>query len=110
MFLESFYKSLDKEHGYHYRELRSRYDVYDVFRDEIISCHSLPEVKRCCNALLNAISHECTHTPPTHEHGMAYHVLDEAEKLKREWEDLLGIKLTDIPTLTSHTLPPFDKK
>ena len=109
LFLESFYKSLDKEHGYHDREFRLSNDMYYMFREEIFSCQSLPEVKRCCNAFLNAISHVCRHDP-THGYGMAHHVLDAAKELKREWEDILGIKLTDMLTLTSHTLPPFDKK
>ena len=84
--------------------------MYHMFYDEIDSCHSHPEVARCCNAFLNAISRVCSHVPPTHGHGRARYVLDEAEELKDEWEDILGIKLTDIPTLTSHTLSPFDKK
>ena len=96
MFLEFFYKSLDKEHGYHDRELHSSGDMIKMFCDEIDSCQSLPEVERCCNALLNAISCVCSHDPPTHGYVRAHHVLDEAKRLKREWEDILGIKLTDI--------------
>ena len=95
LFLESFYKSLDKEHGYHDRELHSPYDMYDMFRDEIVSCQSLPEVARCCNAFLNAVSRVYRHDP-THGYGMARHVLDTAKELKDEWEHILGIKLTDI--------------
>ena len=110
LFLEFFYKSLDKEHGYHYRELRSPDDMYDMFRDEIDSCQSLPEVERCCNAFLNAISRIYSHDPHTHGYGMVRYVLYKAERLKDKWEDTLGIKLTDIPTITSRTLPPFDKK
>ena len=109
LFLEFFYKSLDKEHGYHHRELDSHHDMYRMFRDEIKSCQSLPEIERCCNAFLNAIGRVCIHAP-THGHGVARYVLDEAKELKDKWEDILDIKLTDIPTLTSHTLPPFDKK
>ena len=78
-----------------------------MFHDEINSCQSLPEVERCCNAFLNALSHVCSHAPT---HGRAHRVLDRAKELKDEWEDILDIKLTDVPTLTSHTLPPFDKK
>ena len=66
-----------------------------MFRDEIDSCHSLPEVERCCNALLNALSHVCSHDP-LHGHGRAQIVLDAAKELKDKWEDTLGIKLTDI--------------
>ena len=110
LFLESFYKSLDKEHGYYYTELDSPHDMYYMFRDKIVSCQSLPKVARYCNAFLNAISRVYSHDPPTHGYGMACLVLDEAKELKDEWEHILGIKLTDIPTLTSHTLPPFDKK
>ena len=81
----------------------------NMFSDEIKSCHSHPEVVRCCNAFLNAVSRVCSRDP-THEYGMAYgHVLHHAKKLKDEWEGILGIKLT-VPTLTSHTLTPFDKK
>ena len=109
LFLKSFYESLDKEHGYHDRELDSHHDMMEMFNGEINSCHSLPEVERCCNAFLNAISHVCSHDP-TRGYGMAYHVLHYAKELKDKWEDLLGIKLTDVPTFTSHTLPPFDKK
>ena len=79
-----FYESLDKEHGYHLREFRSYYDMIDMFREKIVSCQSLPEVERCCNAFLNAISHTYSHTP------------HDAKKLKDEWEYILGIKLTDI--------------
>ena len=80
-----------------------------MFHKEINSCQSFPEVERCCNAFLNAISRVYSHIP-THGHGRAHNVLREAKWLKDDWEDLLGIKLTDIPTLTSRTLPPFDKK
>ena len=89
LFIEFFYESLDKEHGYHYRELDSHYDMIKMFRDEIDSCQSLPEVERCCNAFLNAISHVC-------RHARAHRVLDEAKRLKDEWEHVFGIKLTDI--------------
>ena len=95
LFLEFFYKSLDKEHGYHDRELHSRHDMYDMFRDEIDSCQSLPEVERCCNAFLNAISRIYSHDP-THGHARAHRVLDKAKRLKDEWEHVFGIKLTDI--------------
>ena len=95
LFLESFYKSLDKEHGYHDRELDSPDDMIHMFCDEMNSCHSLPEVERCCNALLNAISRVYSHDP-THGYVRAHHVLDTAKELKDEWEHILGIKLTDI--------------
>ena len=108
-FLEFFYKSLDKEHGYHDRELHSPRDMIHMFCDEIFSCQSLPEVERCCNAFLTAIGHTYSHAPAD-GHGVAHIVPDKAKMLKYEWEDILGIKLTDLPTLTSHTLPPFDKK
>ena len=97
LFLEFFYKSLDKEHGYHYKEFRLPDDMIKMFRDEIDSCHSLPEVEKCCNAFLSAISRVCSHDPPTHGHGRTRYVLDEAKRLKGEWEDILVIKLTDIP-------------
>ena len=61
----------------------------------IHSFQSLPEVERCCNAFLNAISRVYSHDP-THGHGMAHEVLDKAKELKDVWEDILGIKLTDI--------------
>ena len=96
LFLESFYKSLDKEHRYHDRELDSPDDMYHMFCIEIDSCHSLPEVERCCNAFLNAISRVYSQAPPTHGYSMAHRVLNEAKRLKDEWEDILGIKLTDI--------------
>ena len=95
LFLEFFYKSLDKEYGYHDRELHSSGDMIKMFCDEIFSCHSLPEIERCCNAFLSAISFVYRHDP-THGYGMAYRVLHEAEMLKRKWELILGIKLTDI--------------
>ena len=96
LFLESFYKSLDKEHGYHYTEFHSPNDMYDMFCEEIDSCHSFPEIERCCNAFLNTISCVCRHDPPTHGHGRAQIVPDAAKGLKDEWEDILGIKLTDV--------------
>ena len=75
--------------------------MINMFCGGIHSCQSLPEVARCFNAFFNAISHVYSHTP-THRHGMAYdHVLHHAKKLKYEWEGILGIKLTDVPT----TLP-----
>ena len=95
-FLEFFYMSLDKEYGYYDREFRLPNDMYYMFREEIFSCQSLPEVERYCNAFLNAISCVCSHDPPTHGYAVAHHVLDKAKELKREWEDILGIKLTDI--------------
>ena len=82
--------------------------MINMFCGGIHSCQSLPEVKRCCNAFLNAISCVYSHAP-AHGYGMACYVLDRAKVLKDEWEHILGIKLTDA-TLTSHTLPPFDKK
>ena len=109
LFIESFYKSLDKEHRYHYTEFRSPREITHMFRGEIFSCQSLPEVERCCNAFLNAVSRVCSHAP-THGYSRAHNVLRDAEWLKGEWEHKLGIKLTDLPTLTLHTLSPFDKK
>ena len=92
LFIEFFYKSFDKEHGYHDREFRSHYDMFRMFRDEIVSCQSHPEVARCCNAFLNAVSRVCSRDP-LHGHGRAQIVLDAAKELKDKWEDILGIKL-----------------
>ena len=92
LFLKSFYESLDKEHGYHDRELDSHHDMMEMFNGEINSCHSLPEVERCCNAFLNAVSRVCSRDP-LHGHGRAQIVLDAAKELKDKWEDILGIKL-----------------
>ena len=83
--------------------------MINMFCGGIHSCQSLPEVARCCNAFLNAISRVCRHDP-THGYAVARYVLREAKELKDKWEDILGIKLTDIPTFTSYTLPPFYKK
>ena len=82
--------------------------MINMFCGGIHSFQSLPEVERCCNAFLNAISRVYSHDP-THGYSMAHEVLHDAKRLKYEWEDILGIKLTDVPTLTSRTLPPFDK-
>ena len=60
----------------------------------IHSCQSLPEVERCCNAFLNAISRVYSHDP-THGYSMAHHVLDAAKELKDVWEDILGINKTN---------------
>ena len=57
--------------------------MYHMFRDEINSCHSHPEVEKCCNAFLSTISR-------------VYSRVGDAERLKYEWEGILGIKLTDI--------------
>ena len=63
LFFESFYKSLDKEHGYQDRELNSPDHMIHMFCNKIDSCHSLPEVERCCNAFLSAISRVYSHDP-----------------------------------------------
>ena len=56
-----------------------------MFCGGIHSFQSFPEVERCCNAFLNAVSRVCSHDP-THGYSMAYgHVLHHAKKLKYEW-------------------------